>query len=417
MKSCLITVLLLCSSIANADQEPPSDRDRILSAIRDAADYAATTLIATDGRGRIEYDLIAGRWRDYEVHWHTAQTAFGLLKAYELTGEPNYLQAATRAGDWWIATEFKAPHPFAGLVNAAHGDRLGSLINMTTITDGSNAIFELSRITGDPKYAESAVRSGDWLLENAYLPEYGLFYNIFEAETGEVWKDRSPHHPDVGPEDIKVTQVARPNSEGYLYADMCRFTGEQRYCEVFLSVADKKIDSQHPNGLWMDFEPNDPDTGKIHPRFNIWLAEAQLEAFELTGKKKYLKSALATARAMARLQDTDGTIYYRNFADGRTRKTDFTGSAVAFSGLLWLRLEAEGYSEFRDNIERSVQWLIDNQFDAYHPDANVRGAFLNTRMRRTDNGVAIYQRDIGTSFGLRFLVAYLQSEAADTTRD
>ena len=30
-------------------------------------------------------------------------------------------------------------------------------------------------------------------------------------------------------------------------------------------------------------------------------------------------------------------------------------------------------------------------------------------VRRTDNGVAIYQRDIGTSFGLRFLVEYLKS--------
>jgi len=411
-----VAALVLCSQLVEAAPKELPEHKRIVNAVRDAADYASTTLIQPNGKGRIEYDLIAGRWRDYEVHWHTAQTAFGLLAAYELTGEPNYLAAAIRAGDWWISTEFEPPHPFAGLVNAAHNDRLGALINMTTITDGTNAIFELSRVTGNPKYAEAAVRSGDWLLEHAYLPEEGLFYNIFDPDSGEVWTDRSPHHRDIGPEDIKVTQVARPNSEGYLYADMCRFTGDQRYCDVFLAVADKKIERQHANGLWMDFEPNDPDSGRIHPRFNIWLAEAQLEAFELSGKKRYLRSALATGRAMARLQDREGTIFYRNFADGRTQKTDYTGSAVAFSGLLWLRLEAAGYDEFSSNIERSAGWLLDNQFDAYHPDANLRGAFLNTRVRRTDNGVAIYQRDIGTSFGLRFLVEYLKSRYPEAVK-
>lgn len=411
----LLTVVL-CSTLAVADvataQTP--DRDRIVGAVRDAADYAATVLIGPDGRGRIEYELISGQWNDYEVHWHTAQTAFGLLAAHELTGEPAYLEAAIRAGDWWISTELEAPHPFAGLVDAAHGQRLGALINMTTITDGTNAIFELSRVTGDPKYAECAVRSGDWLLENAYIPEHGLFYNIFDPRDGTVWKDRSPHHPDVGPDDIKVTEVARPNSEGYLFADMCRFTGERRYCDVFLAVADEKIETQYANGLWMDFEPNDPDTGRIHPRFNIWLAEAQLEAWEMTGDRKYLESALATGRAMARLQGRDGVIHYRNYVDGRSYRTDHTGSAVAFSGLLWLRLEAAGFGEFRQHVERSARWLLANQFAAAHPDPNLRGAFVNTRQRRTDDGIAIYQRDIGTSFGLRFLVAYLQSrDAAD----
>ncbi len=392
------------------DTPEPPDANQIRAAIRAGADYAATVLIQPDGRGRTEYDLISSAWNDYEVHWHTAQTIYGLLAAHDVLEDEAYLETARRAGDWWIATEFQPPHPFAGLVNAAHGDKLGPLINMTTITDGANALFALSAATDDPRYAETAVRSGNWLLENAYIPEEGLFYNIFDPSDGSVWTDKSPHHPGVTPDVIKITQVARPNSEGHLFADMCDFTGEQRYCDVFLAVANKKIERQYDNGLWMDFEPNDPDTGKVHPRFNVWLAEAQMVAYEMSGDGRYRDSALAAARAMARFQKKDGAIYYRNFADGRTVTQDATGSAVAFSGLLWLRLQAAGYDEFDANIERSVRWLLANQFAPDHDDPNVRGAFLNTRTKRSDGKTAIYQRDIGTSFALRFLTAYLDSK-------
>lgn len=383
-------------------------RPDILTTIKTAADYSVDVLLTDTGRGRIEYDIISGDWNDYETHWHTAQTLYGLLAAYEVIGDERYLQSAIMAGDWWISTEYQPPHPFAGLVAAAHGDKLGPLINMTTITDGTNAIFELSRTTGDPKYAETAVRSGEWLLANAYIPEEGLFYNIFDPRDGKIWKDKSPHHPGVGPDEIKVTQVARPNSEGYLFADMCAFTEIQLYCDVFLDVADKKIERQYDNGLWMDFEPNDPDTGNVHPRFNVWLAEAQMKAWEMTGDKKYLESALATGRAMAGFQKADGTIYYRNFADGRTVRQDATGSAVAFSGILWLQLKAAGYDEFNANIDSAARWLVANQFSPDHPDPNLRGAILNTRTKRRDGRFAIYQRDIGTSFALRFLTQYLK---------
>ncbi|MEE4538226.1 MAG: glycoside hydrolase family 88 protein [Erythrobacter sp.] len=411
MKPMLAFALLLTACATGADAQT-SDAE-IRAAVVSAADYAADVLIQKDGRGRIEYDLTAASWNDYEVHWHTAQTLFGLVKAYETTGDKRYLETARRAGDWWVSTEYKDPHPFAGLVAAAHGDRLGPLINMTTITDGTNALFALSRATGDPKYADTATRSGEWLLENAYIPEEGLFYNIFDPSDGTVWTDKSPHHPEIGPDAIAVTQVARPNSEGYLFADMCRHTGEQRYCDVFLAVANAKIARQYSNGLWMDFEPNDPGSGTVHPRFNLWLAEAQIEAFEMTGKQKYLDSALATARAFAGYQQKDGAIFYRLKADGSTAsRFEPTGSAVAFAGILWLRLaELAKTDEFDGNIERSMAWLLANQFADDHPDPNLAGAILNVRIKQREGRTVILQRDIGTSFALRFWADYLAARS------
>ena len=51
-----------------------------------------------------------------------------------------------------------------------------------------------------------------------------------------------------------------------------------------------------------------------------------------------------------------------------------------------------------------------NQFAMDHADPNLRGAFVNTRTKRKDGKVAILQRDIGASFGLRFLADYLKAQ-------
>lgn len=390
---------------------PDLERQERVAEVRASLDagagYASSVLITETGEGKTEYDLLRGTWNSYETHWHTAQTAFGLLEAYRVLGDITYLHAAIRAGDWWVTTELLPPHPLAGLVRAVHGDHVGELINMTTITDGTNAMFALSRLTGDAKYAEVASRSGDWFLANAYVPDEGLFYNIVDPGSGEIWYDRSPHYRDIAPSEIKITQVARPNSEGYLFADMCRFRVDPTFCDVFLDVAEKKIAWQSVSGAWMDFEPNNIETGQVHPRMNVWYAEAQLMAYALTGDQQFLDSALQAGRLMARLQQPDGSFYRRLFEDGRTIPGGFVGSASAYSGLLWLRLRDYGVTgEFDENIERSAEWLMANQSPMDHPDPNLRGSFPNIWVRNEGSRTFVYQRDIGTAFALRFLAAY-----------
>lgn len=378
--------------------------DALSRAITDAANYAAGVLLTEEGYSRCEYNWREGAWVPYETAWHTGQVIWGLLEAYRLSGNAEWLAAAKRGADWWVSQEI-TEGALAGLLHAPHGNRLGGLINMTTITDGTPALFEMTRQTGDQRYADTAGRSGDWLLTNAYIPEHGLFYNIIDPTTGEVWKDRSPHHPDVA--EPKVTQVARPNIEGFLYLDMYRHTGKQAYLDLFTDVANKLVARQGPEGFWMEFEPNDPESGKIHPRFNVWNAEALLEGYLETGNEAWLEAAKNTARAMARLQLKDGGFYYRNYLDKPPRRDSLTGSATAFSGILWLRLMQLGHgAEFLDNIHRSARWLVANQFPPGHADENLGGAFFETRDRAGPEGPQVLFRDIATAFGLRFLSAY-----------
>jgi hypothetical protein len=68
--------------------------------------------------------------------------------------------------------------------------------------------------------------------------------------------------------------------------------------------------------------------------------------------------------------------------------------------------EDYGYPEFRENYLKSLDWILKNRYAADHPDPNLRGAVINTRMRTKKGGVWLTQRDVGTSFGLRFLSEY-----------
>jgi hypothetical protein len=158
----------------------------------------------------------------------------------------------------------------------------------------------------------------------------------------------------------------------------------------------------------MDFSPNDAKSGLVHPRFNVWYAESLLDGYELTGNKKYLRAALRTARAMTKLQQPDGCIFYKNYLDGRTKRRSKCGSAVSFAGLLWIRLGKLGYhGTFGDNIDRSARWVVRNRYSSSHSDPNLSGGFVETRVKRRGDRRITLHRDLATSFGLRFLAAYL----------
>jgi hypothetical protein len=390
--------LLLASPVEAAT------KDEVRAAIVDGARHAATVALDTTGMARGDYDIARGRWEPYEPAWHTGQLVLGLVDAYRITRDPATLAAARRGGDWWRAQEIRGNPAFAGMIDAWHGGRLGRLINFTTVTNGTKGLFQLSKETGDRRYATLATTSIRWLVAKTRVPGQPLFYNIVEPGSARVWTDRSPHHPDANPATLK--QVARPNIEGSPFADVCEFAGDAQMCALQVEIADGLVAMQSPNGLWMDFEPNDPDSGKIHPRFNIWNAEALIRTYDQTRDRKYLDAATRAMRTMATLQRADGTIYYDNFVDGRFREGSFTGSATAFAGHQWLKLRQRGVGGFDASIARSLRWVLANRYAADHPDPNLRGAFVDTRVRMIGGRASLLQRsDIGASFALRFLTA------------
>ena len=401
LKYILMTGFILSGNLVYAGGKG----EQILRAIRECADYASNTLLDSTGKSRCDYNMTEGRWYDYEPPWHTGQIIYGLVDAYQVTGDSTYLRTATRAGDWWVSLEITDHSKLRGMVDAIHGDHAGQVIVFATVSDGTAGLFKLYRLTGVRKYAEVPTKAGDWMLEHMWVPEYGVFYDNVDPETGDVIKQNSPFWPDK--KEQTLFDVARPNNEGSLYKDMYEFTGNEKYKQIFIELCQSLVEKQGPEGLWMDFMPNHKAEGSFHPRFNLWYAESLLEGYDLTGDKRYLEAALKTARMYTKYQKSEGTIYYENYLDGTSNESSICGSAVAFAGILWLRLLHYGVGEeFRDNIEKSLTFVLKNRFASDHPDPNLAGAVLNTRTRHRKGKIWLVNRDVGTSFGLRFLCDY-----------
>ncbi len=377
----------------------------ILSAINDGAKYASTVLLDEKGMSRCDYNLLKGKWYKYEPAWHTGQLIYGLSRAYQVTGNAEYLTAAKRAGDWWVSLEYKTPPKLKGMLRAVHGDHAGQVIYFATISDGSAGLFLLNKITGNRRYAESPTHAGQWMLDHMWVPEHGVFYDVVNPETGEVRTENSPEWPDKKPK--KLFEASRPNNEGSIFKDIYEFTGDETYKQIFIQLCESLVEKQDEYGLWLEFMPNDKQEGSFHPRFNLWYAESLLEGYDLTGDRRYLDAAKKTAQFYTKFQKEDGTFYYKNNVDGRSNKNSVCGSAVSFTGIVWLRLLKYGVGEeFRVNIEKSVRWVLKNRYAVDHPDPNLAGGFFELRTRHKEGGLWITIRDIATSFGLRFLADY-----------
>lgn len=404
MKTRITLFLLAFLSISAFGQTPTAAE--LLKAIDECSAYAANVMLDIDGKSRCDYNVIKGEWYPYEEPWHTGQIILGLLDSYKITGNKKTLAAARKAGDWWIGLEIKDNPKLKGMVAATHGDAIGNdQIVFATTSDGTAGIFELTRVTGDAKYAKVATSASKWLLENMYYPEEGVCYDLADLKTGEVLKQNSPFYKDK--QEQTLEDVSRPNTEGSPFKDAYEFSKDNRFKDAHILLSNSLIEKQDKDGIWMRYMPNHIAESSFHPRFNLWYAESLLEAYELTKDRKYLEAAAKTARTYAKVQKKDGTIYYVNFTDGKpSDKGSICGSAVAFAGIVWMRLANYGYDEFIPAYERSIQWVLKNRYAIDHPDPNLRGAVVNTRYRTKGGLVWLTQRDVGTSFGLRFLAAY-----------
>ncbi|RYF37943.1 MAG: hypothetical protein EON97_00290 [Chitinophagaceae bacterium] len=400
---------LMAISMGGLQVNAQPKKEEITKAINETARYVSEVILDKQGKSRCDYNVTEGKWYEYEVPWHTGQAINSLLAAYKVTGNKSYLEAAKRGGNYWIGMEIKDHPKLKGMLNAPHGDVLGQdYVVFATISDGTPGIYELSRVTKDPKYARIATTAAEWMLKNMYYPEQGVCYDNIDIKTGEVLKEYSPFWKQKEQKDQKLFDVSRPNTEGSLFKDAYEFSGNAKFKDAFINLCNSLIEKQGPEGVWMQFMPNSAEAHTFHPRFSLWYAESLVEAFKLTGDRKYLESAAKTCRAFAKAQQKDGTIFYDNYTDGqRPDKGSATGSAVALAGIVWIELAKEGFSEFDANIEKSAAWLLKNRYAMDHPDPNLRGAVLETRTRFQKGKIWLTNRDIGTSFGLRFLVDYL----------
>jgi hypothetical protein len=408
-KLLLITILYFITPLLLFSQPKHSlTRTQIEEALRSGGKYMMNVMIDNEGKSRCDYNMITSQWEPYETPWHTGQAINALVETYLVLKDDALLKKAVQAGNWWVGLEIKDHPKLNGMIRSIHGADIGQVIVYATCTDGTPGLFNLSRVTGDKKYAKVATRAGIWLHTNMLDSASGLSYDCVDPISGEINKKHSGFWKNK--ENQTLTDVARPNAEGSLFLDMYRFTDDERYKKWFIDQLNVMVTTQSNNGLWMDFTPNNKEEGTLHPRFNLWYAEALMNGYFLTKNEKYLNAALKCARFYQSIQMPDGTLYYKNYVDKRKPNPEsISGSGASLAGIVWLQLVRAGRGEeFISNIEKTAKWIYTNRYPENHADPNLRGAYLNPRQRDRNGTIWIVNRDLGTTFGMRFLCDYFK---------
>ncbi|MGE0633551.1 MAG: hypothetical protein AB7O96_14150 [Pseudobdellovibrionaceae bacterium] len=376
-------------------------REMILKSIERAADYGANIILdPVSGNSRCDYFIEKKKWQLYEPAWHTGQMIYALVAAQTLFPEKNYLLKAQKAGDWWKSLQYKEG-VLKGLIKADHGDDLEGFILFSTVSDGTAGLYQLSAATQDLSYAQVATEAGEFLLKKTPGTQPGLYFDNIDIRTSQVLKTVEQVRGRSGGANPYLERI---NIEGSLFLDAFLFSKKEEFRKAFQEQCNATVARQDANGLWMDFAPNAKEVGYIHPRFNVWHAEALIRCFETFAARKYLDSALKTAEYYARYQLPDGSLDLQA-RDKDKIKDRYSGSAVAFAGILWLKLSNPVIGpDFSRNINQAALWLVNHQYSEDFHIEEVRGAYKDLKIKPRQNETL--SRDLGTSFGIRFLVEY-----------
>ena len=149
------------------------------------------------GAMRGEYDTKIRKWSFYGAFWHTGQAVRTLLLAYKVTGNEKYLKHAVLGGEYLIRFQVmdKNDKKFYGFV---HGKAAESASSASQL-EGFMALYDLYKVTKDPKWLERFHLAVDWVANNVYLKGEGLFYDTYSATRdlkAPIEKSR-PHTDDA----------------------------------------------------------------------------------------------------------------------------------------------------------------------------------------------------------------------------
>ncbi len=354
------------------------------------------------GAMRGEYDTKNRNWTFYGPFWHTGQAVRALLLAYQMTGNKKYLDHAILGGEYMIRyqTMDQTDKKYYGFI---HGKEAKTM-NTASQVEGFMALYDLYKVTKDPKWLERFHLAVDWVGRNLYLKGEGLFYNGYSAVKDEY----------------QTTSVSRPTNDDAIFGVAYQEFKDPLYLEIFRETSDRLLKDEDPPGNWMKYPPCRPEVfdgrGRIHPRHAWWWGYPMLTAYDIFKDKKYLDAAIRSAQWYIDNDNLDGGYYYNiTKSGGKHLSFDFSTSAVGCAVIMWTDLLNRTHDEkYVKEIETSLGFLLRAQFNQDVEDPNIRGAFFEGFL--PPDGTlcpGFYFRDISTIFAVDAMLKILDTFKED----
>lgn len=227
-----------------------------------------------------------GCWRRYgspftkaRVNLYNTRSAWGLLRAHQITGDPRFLDAARRNVDWALAQQLPNgwfPH------NCLYDD---TQPYTHTIAYAQRGVMEIGAFLDEPRYVEAALRIGEAMLKAQ--PESGRMPGRFDRD----WRPTVRWSCLTG-----VAQLAINWARLYQITADDRFRQATRRANRFLKTVQKLDGDPDERGAIAGSHPID---GKYHPwQYPNWATKFFADSLMI--EDQVFAAAPAPAAAAAR---------------------------------------------------------------------------------------------------------------------
>lgn len=350
------------------------------------------------GAIRNEYDTKSRTWSVNGPVWHTGQAVRALLIAYRHTRDLSLRDAGTEMGRYIVRNIVVAPgEQNHNLMLAYEGDNF--TVNNQTVFETIPGLLDLAQALGDSSYVEHASRAADFAL-GGFLPSEGLITDHYNVNEARFVQDKDNPLP------------GRPLLDDGALHQLGKETGDDRYTQIFLTMADRALREENPPGSWIIFPPWNQQTGRLHIRTSWWWGYPLLLAYDLSKDLRFWEASVRVGDWYLAQQNHDGGFYYSPLINRKHTSFGLATSGAAVASIIWSDLFTRtGNLKYKDAINRSIRFLLAAQFSDESVDPNTCGALWET-IHPPDGTVCpgFLIRDIATIFAIRALDKVLSVE-------
>jgi hypothetical protein len=392
------------------------------------------------GSIRGEYSLKEKKWDYFCPIWHTGQAIKSFAYSYKIFGENKYLNAALLGAEFIIrnSDRNKESEDF-GLIYAF--EDYGDFVNTSAILECIDGLFHLSDLLiefDDDELEELKVLKSiekydynnfydavgyiesiglnalRWVRKKMYLPEFGLFWDLYSPELKKIKK--LSNKKDLGVE--KGKKLARPLADDSVFLKAKYRTHDKQFSRIYRRVLDRLVADEAPNGNWICWGPANKLNGTIHPRHAYWWGSPFIYSYKEYRDKNLLRIGISSAEWYIHAMRKDGGIFRGTYLDFNTDSFGHATSGSACGAILFNELRTLlftdddarkntsdlGYNvdeliiELNNNIKKALSFCRNMQLTMPN-DEDLYGVIVEKlKPLNGSDGNPIYIRDLGTIF-------------------